>query len=241
MKQTERKALNEGLLARYSRMDAAHGLSEVTTLEEALNLDIETGEHFRVNLSALDRIIFEEAESITDGKAVFGHLPSSLTPHHRYGMRLNKKYSAGEKGFLAAYALYMVTGLEKESREWFESLCEEQGFKGAFDCLRKLYLELRACDAEDTDVMGKIETGIGTGSQYHAIDIIEELELPIPDKTREIYESYKKGIRRAGKHQLGAIGKELYAEKGLENYKMTLLWNQYKARKVELESYRGRA
>jgi hypothetical protein len=236
MKQAERKAFNEGLISRYGEINSVHGLAEVTTIEEALNLDIETGAHMRVNLSTLDRIIWEEATDIADGKAVFEHTPSTLTPHHRYGMRLNKKYRAEKKAFLAAYILYMVTGLEKESREWFESLCNEQGFEGAFSELRRLYFELKALDAKDTDVLGKIENGIGEGSQYHAIDIIPQIE-PSEPVDNSVYESYRMRIRRAGKHQLGTIGKELYEEKRLANYEMTLLWNQYKARKADLQKY----
>ena len=105
MKQTERDRVNEEMVRRYGEINAQYGLSEVTTLEDALNLDIETGEHMRLNLSALDRIIWEEAQTISDGKALFEHTPSSLTPHHRYGMRLNKKYRAGKRAFLAAYML----------------------------------------------------------------------------------------------------------------------------------------
>jgi len=213
--------------------------NSLTTLEEALNCDIECGEHLRINLSTNDRIIWEEAQRIVDGKAIFGHIPSSLTPHHRYGMRLNKKYGAGKKAFLAAYALYTVAGLDKESSIWFEGLCSEQGFESAFDYLRKLHSELRACDAEDTDVLGKIETGIGEGSQYHAVDLFEEPEILSDEEIKKtlLYEKYATRIRRAGKHQLGAIGKELYAEKRLENVQMTLLWNSYKARKAGLQKY----
>ena len=171
MKQTERDRVNEEMVRKYGEINAQYGLSEVTTLEDALNLDIETGEHMRLNLSSLDRIIWEEAQTISDGKALFEHTPSSLTPHHRYGMRLNKKYRAGKRAFLAAYMLYMVSGIEQESREWFEALCEES-FDSAFKQLFELHSELRKCDVRDTDVMGKIESGVGDGSLYHAVEII---------------------------------------------------------------------
>lgn len=221
-------------------MNSQYGLSEVTTLEDALNLDIETGEHLRLNLSALDRIIWEEAQTISDGKALFEHAPSSLSPHHRYGMRLNKKYGAGKRAFLAAYMLHMVSGIEQESREWFEALCEES-FDSAFKQLFELHAELRKCDARDTDIMGKIENGVGDGSLYHAVEIIEEEESEeMPSEKELVYSLYAKKIRRAGRHQLGAIGKELYAEKRLANYEMTLLWNQYKQRKNELQKFWGR-
>ena len=242
----DRARINEGLRARYSMLDAQYGLGEVTTLEEALlYLDIETGEHLRMNLSALDRIIWEEAVDISERKALFEHLPSNLTPHHRYGMRLSRKYGQGKMAFLAAYTLYFVSGLERESTQWFEGLCDTQGFKGAFDYLRRLYFELRACDAEDTDVLGKIESGIGQGSSYHAVEILgDEVGEALSDEEiqqRAVYESYGKRIRRAGTHQLGAIGKELYAEKRLENCDLTLLWNAYRARKTELQKYWRRA
>lgn len=226
------------ILERYGRINRTYS-SAVETLEEALDLDIETGEHLRMNLSGLDRMIWEEAADIKDGKAFFEHTPSNLTPHHRYGMRLNKKYESGKNGFLAAYCLYFVSGLDKESCSWFEGLCEEQGFNGAFDYIRKLYMELRACDAKDTDVCGKIEEGLPEGSSFHTVDIIEEAQEE--DKPNEIYEAYAKRIRRAGKHQIGAIGKELYSVTGLENYLMTMLWNAYKARKAELQKYWKRA
>jgi hypothetical protein len=239
MEQTERDRVNEAMVRRYGEMNSQYGLSEVTTLEDALNLDIETGEHMRLNLSALDRIIWEEAQTISDGKALFEHMPSSLTPHHRYGMRLNKKYGAGKRAFLAAYMLHMVSGIEQESREWFESLCEE-GFDRAFEQLFGLYSELRRCDARDTDVMGKIEGGMGDGSLYHAVEIVGEDETEyMPSENEVLYSLYAKKIRRAGRHQIGAIGKELYAEKRLANYEMTLLWNQYKARKSELQKFCG--
>ncbi len=239
MKQSERDRVNEEMLRKYGEINAKYGLSEVTTLEDALNLDIETGEHMRLNLSDLDRIIWEEAQTISDGKALFEHTPSSLTPHHRYGMRLNKKYGAGKRAFLAAYMLHMVSGTEQESREWFEALCEE-GFDSAFKQLLELHSELRKCDARDTDVMGKIENGVGDGSLYHAVEIIEEEESEeMPSEKELVYSLYAKKIRRAGRHQLGAIGKELYAEKRLANYEMTLLWNQYKERKNELQKFWG--
>jgi len=75
----DKARINEGLRARYSMLDAQYGLGEVTTLEEALYLDIDTGEHLRMNLSALDRIIWEEAVDISERKALFEHLPSNLT------------------------------------------------------------------------------------------------------------------------------------------------------------------
>lgn len=239
MKQAERDRVNEEMVRRYGEMNSQYGPSEVTTLEDALSLDIETGEHLRLNLSSLDRIIWEEAQTISDGKALFEHAPSSLTPHHRYGMRLNKKYRAGKRAFLAAYMLHMVSGMEQGSREWFEGLCEES-FDSAFKQLFELHSELRKCDARDTDIMGKIENGVGDGSLYHAVEIIEEEESEeLPSEKELVYSLYAKKIRRAGRHQLGAIGKELYAEKRLANYEMTLLWNQYKERKNELQQFWG--
>ena len=236
MVQAERE-VNMELVRRYGEMGGS--LNEVTTLDEALNLDIETGEHLRMNLGTLDRIIWEEATAITDGKAVFEHAPSSLTPHHRYGMRLNKKYGAGKRAFLAAYMLHMVTGLELESRQWFEGLADES-FTEAFDELRKLYSELRKCDARDTDVMGKVEPGIGEGGSYHAVEVLPEDGWEPETQEDTIFTDWKTRIRRAGKHQIGALGKELYGEKRLENYVMTMLWNLYKARKQELQKYWGR-
>ena len=88
----------------------------------------------------------------------------------------------------------MVSGIGQESREWFEDLCEE-GFDRAFEQLFGLYSELRKCDARDTDVMGKIESGVGDGSLYHAVEIVGEDETEyMPSENELAYSLYAKRI-----------------------------------------------
>ena len=236
MTQSERTIFNEGLLDRYGKMA---NTSAVETLAEALSLDIETGEHFRVELSPLDRMIFEET-IIADDQAIVDHVPSSLPPHHRTARRWEKKFKvSGKMASLAAYALYFISGLEKESTQWFEGLVEEQGFDSAFSYLRGLYFEMKKLDAEDTDALGKIENGLPEGGCFHTMPVIPEDGEEYENKAAELYREFSGRIRRAGVHQLGAIGKDLY-ESGREmGYELTnLLWSQYRERKESLRKYR---
>ena len=236
MTPSERTIFNEGLLDRYGKMARS---AAVETLAEAISLDIEIGEHLRVELSPLDRMIFEET-IIADDQAIVDHLPSSLPPHHRTARRWEKKFGvSGKMASLAAYALYFISGLEKKSTQWFEGLVEEQGFDSAFSYLRGLYFEMKKLDAEDTDALGKIENGLPEGGCFHTMPVIMVDEAENEDKATELYREFSGRIRKAGVHQLGAIGKDLYESGRQMGYELTnMLWSQYRARKEALRKYR---
>jgi len=140
---------------------------------------------------------------------------------------------------LAAYSLYFISGLEKESTQWFEGLVKEQGFDSAFSYLRGLYFEMKKLDAEDTDALGKIENGLPEGGCFHTMPVIPEDGEEYENKAAALYREFSSRIRRAGVHQLGAIGKDLY-ESGREmGYELTnMLWSQYRERKEALRKYR---
>jgi hypothetical protein len=213
----------------------------VDTLAEALQIDIATGEQFRINLSPLDRMIFEET-IISGNKAILEHIPSHMPIHHRTARRLEVKFKVTSKdACLAAYMLYVVGRLEQEIIAWFESAVTTTSWNEAFAELHTYFKGIRECDSTSVDVMGKVETGLPEGGCYHAVPLVmpEEPTDEQINEQDELYSQFSTRIRRAGVHQLGAIGKEMYAvnmQLGFDNSKA--LWAQYNARKAELAKYR---
>lgn len=254
LEEMEREALQcKVQLGRHQRM-----VDEIDhDLLDAITADIATGEHLNLKLGAMDRMLYEES-IIAGDKAIVGHEPTTLTPWHRYGMRLNKKYNAGKRGFLAGYMLLYVGSLSYEMRQWFEGVANEKGFDSAFGELFNLFKEMRQFDADDCDVMGKMYGSLAGDTNYHSMPLVpnaarigkneegdvvveylaEEAEEKVDSQTATYREFYHR-IRRAGVHQIGQIGKELYTrskECGFEYAK--LLWAFYRQRKEDLQQYR---
>lgn len=226
------------------RKDVLVYRESVDTLAEAVQLDIATGEQFRLNLSPLDRMIYEEAVALDGGMAIIGHVPSNMPAHHRTARRLEVKFKVtGKAAALAAYMLYVVGGLDREITRWFESTVATSSWDEAFAELHTYFKGVRECDSTSVDVMGKVEAGLPEGDCYHAVPLVPEYSEPEElNEQDELYSLFSNRIRRAGVHQIGAVGKEMYAvnlKLGFENAKA--LWAQYNTRKAALQAYKKRA
>lgn len=146
-----------------------------STMLDALTSDIATGEQFSLNLSGLDRMLWEES-IVAGDRAIVGHTPSHLTPWHRFGMRLNKKFGTGKQAFLMAYMLEYVADGDMASKKHYEKLATEKGFAVAFAELFTLFCALRKCDASSVDVCGQVVGSLDSDMEYHSIPTMPDVK-----------------------------------------------------------------
>lgn len=212
------------------------------SVKEALKFDLGVGEHLTYEVD--DRILWE---SSTGDVALVECIPSNLPVHHRYMRRIEKKFKVAEDTAAhTAYMLYRVGDLNHEVCKWFEGLATEQGFESAFAQIKGLFFELFQCEPKSTDVMGKIKGSLPSGTEYYSVPLIPVEEKYDPRMSLDdLLADIKATIRRAGKHQIGRIGKTLYSWSqdaqirtvfGFNNIQS--VWEVFKASKKRLEAYK---
>lgn len=189
-----------------------------------------------------------DIEASFDGKSLLIETePSVLPVHHRWARRLEKKFKLNQKSAaLFAYMVYaQLSGDSWEVRKHYESEITTQGFDVVSKEVRALFFEMMRLEPADSQ-----RAFIGEGVEFRAIPVdVEAWErenpVPLPSeqevKVREAYLSTISKIRRAGKHQIGELGKKLFewskkpeVRKAFGFEAIQEIWQVYNARKSQL-------
>lgn len=204
-----------------------------------------------------ERSTFGDTDASPDGIHFFvEQLPSSIAPWRAYAGRLKRKFSLSEKEaqMSAAMVQYLSDGNWKV-KGWFEGYVKMGGFKKAFSHVKHLFWNVYRLEPADGTTPARtieefMDEAIGEGHAFRALPIEidereearmeEDAKLHVDQKVESFRQFYDK-IRRAGIHQISAIGSELYkanAGKWFYYEDASTLFKSYNERKDHLyETY----
>ncbi len=203
---------------------------------------------------------FGDSDMSPDGINVFvQQLPSSIAPWRSYAGRLKRKFGLTEKeAQMAAVIIQYLSDGDWQVKGWFEGYVKMGGFKKAFNHAKHLFWSVYRLEPQTGTPKAKtiaefMDTSIGEGKIFRAlpiaIDEYAEAEMEAKDALRvdvkiENYRMFHDMIRKAGIHQISAVGTKLFNannDRWFHYEDATSLFEFYRQRKDHLQTHYGKS